>query len=70
VEAIRVAQAKGLAVIALTGRDGGAMAKMLRPDDFHLNVAHPRTMRVQEIHLLVIHCLCEVVDNVIYGEKK
>jgi D-sedoheptulose 7-phosphate isomerase len=70
VEAIRVAQARGLAVIALTGRDGGAMAKMLRPGDFHLNVAHPRTMRVQEIHLLVIHCLCEVVDNVIYGEKK
>ena len=70
VEAIRAAQAKDLVVIALTGRDGGAMAKMLRPKDFHLNVAHPRTMRVQEIHLLVIHCLCEVVDNVIYGEKK
>ncbi len=70
VEAIRSAHAKGLAVIALTGRDGGAMAKMLDPNDFHLNVAHPRTMRVQEIHLLAIHCLCEVVDNVIFGEKK
>ncbi len=70
VEAIRAAQAKGLTVIALTGRDGGAMARMLRAGDFHLNVAHPRTMRVQEIHLLVVHCLCEVVDNVIYGEKK
>jgi D-sedoheptulose 7-phosphate isomerase len=70
VEAMKAAQAKGLAVIALTGRDGGAMAKMVRANDFHLNVSHPRTMRVQEIHLLVIHCLCEVVDNVIYGEKK
>jgi D-sedoheptulose 7-phosphate isomerase len=70
VAAVKAAQAKDLVVIALTGRDGGAMAKMLRPQDFHLNVAHPRTMRVQEIHLLVIHCLCEVVDNVIYGEKK
>jgi len=70
VEAMKAAQAKGLIVIALTGRDGGAMAKMLRPADFHLNVAHPRTMRVQEVHLLVVHCLCEVVDNVIYGEKK
>ncbi|HUP30244.1 MAG TPA: phosphoheptose isomerase [Usitatibacter sp.] len=70
VEAVRAAQAKGLVVIALTGRDGGAMAKMLRTQDFHLNVAHQRTMRVQEIHLLAIHCLCEVVDNVIYGEKK
>ena len=70
VEAIRAAHAKGLVVIALTGRDGGAMAKMLRPGDFHLNIAHPRTMRVQEMHLLVIHCLCEVVDNVLFGEKK
>ncbi len=70
VEAIKAAHAKGLVVIALTGRDGGAMGKMLRPQDFHLNVAHPRTMRVQEIHLLAIHCLCEVVDNVIFGEKK
>ena len=69
-EAIRAAQAKGLVVIGLTGRDGGAMAKMLRPTDFHLNVAHPRTMRVQEMHLLAIHCLCEVVDNVIFGERK
>lgn len=70
IEAIKAAQAKGLAVIALTGRDGGAMGRMLRPQDFHLNVAHSRTMRVQEIHLLAIHCLCEVVDNVIFGEKK
>jgi D-sedoheptulose 7-phosphate isomerase len=70
IEAIRAAHAKDMVVIALTGRDGGAMGKMLRPNDFHLNVSHPRTMRIQEIHLLVIHCLCEVVDNVIYGEKK
>jgi D-sedoheptulose 7-phosphate isomerase len=47
VKAMEVAQSKGLVVIALTGRDGGAMAKMLRKQDYHLNVAHPRTMRVQ-----------------------
>jgi len=69
-EAIRAAHAKGAHVIALTGRDGGEMGRMLRAGDFHLNVAHPRTMRVQEVHLLVIHCLCEVVDNVIFGERK
>jgi D-sedoheptulose 7-phosphate isomerase len=62
-EAIKAAHAKKMIVIALTGRDGGQMGKMLKPGDFHLNVAHPRTMRVQEIHLLVVHCLCEVVDN-------
>ena len=70
VEAMKAAQSKGMTVVALTGRDGGAMAKMLRPQDFHLNVAHPRTMRVQEVHLLCIHSLCEVIDNVIHGEKK
>lgn len=70
IEAIKAAHARQMTVIALTGRDGGAMGTMLRPGDHHLNVAHPRTMRVQEIHLLVIHCLCEVVDNVIHGEKK
>jgi D-sedoheptulose 7-phosphate isomerase len=68
--AIKAAQARNMAVIALTGRDGGAMGTMLGPRDFHLNVAHPRTMRVQEIHLLALHCLCEVVDIVIFGEKK
>jgi len=70
VEAARAAQARGLHVIALTGHDGGALAKMLGKDDFLLNVEHQRTMRVQEIHLLAIHCLCEVVDNVIFGELK
>ena len=70
IAAIRSAQARGMRVIALTGRDGGEMGRMLRDDDFHLNVEHPRTMRVQEIHLLAVHCLCEVVDNVILGEKR
>ena len=70
IEAMKAAQARKLVVIALTGRDGGAMGRMCGPRDFHLNVAHPRTMRVQEVHLLVVHCLCEVVDNVIFGEKK
>jgi D-sedoheptulose 7-phosphate isomerase len=70
IAAIDAAHEKNMVVIALTGRDGGAMAKMLAPTDHHLNVAHPRTMRVQEIHLLAIHCLCEVVDNVLLGEKR
>ena len=70
VEAMKAAHARGMHVIALTGRDGGEMGRMVRAGDFHLNVAHPRTMRVQEIHLLAVHCLCEVIDNVIFGEKK
>ena len=69
-EAMKAAPARKLHVSALTGRDGGAMGRLCGPRDFHLNVAHQRTMRVQEVHLLVVHCLCEVVDNVIFGEKK
>src|SRR5436189_4348714 len=53
-EAVRAAHAKQMVVIALTGKDGGALGRMIKPGDFHLNVAHPRTMRVQEIHLLVV----------------
>ena len=54
-------------LVKTSGRGSSAAP---RAHDHHLNVAHPRTMRVQEIHLLAIHCLCEVVDNVIYGEKR
>ena len=70
VAAAKAAQARGVTVIAMTGRDGGAIAKLLGPKDFHLNVAHARTMRIQEVHLLVLHCLCDVVDNVLHGERK
>ncbi len=68
IEAMKAARARGMSVIALTGRDGGAMAAMLGPGDHHLNVAHPRTARVQEVHLLALHCLCDTVDNVLHGE--
>ena len=70
IEAVKAAQSRGMPVIALTGRDGGEMGRMMKAGDFNLNVAHPRTMRIQEIHLLVVHCLCEVIDNVMFGEKK
>ncbi|MBL0143425.1 MAG: phosphoheptose isomerase [Betaproteobacteria bacterium] len=70
IEAMKAARSRGMAVIALTGRDGGDMAKMLGPNDHHLNVAHPRTMRVQEVHILALHCLCDTVDNVLHGEKQ
>src|SRR5688500_838284 len=70
IEAIKAAHAKGMVVIALTGRDGGAMAKMLRAGDHHLNAGHQRTMLVQEVGLLAIHCVGEVGENLIFGENK
>jgi D-sedoheptulose 7-phosphate isomerase len=65
--AMKSAHARGMSVIALTGRDGGAMAKALGAGDFHLNVAHARTMRIQEVHILALHSLCDVIDHVIHG---
>lgn len=62
VEAIRAAHAAGMDVIALTGRDGGEMAKVVRASDVHLNVRHERTMRVQEMHLAILHILSDAVE--------
>ncbi len=67
VEAITAAHERGMIVIALTGRDGGQMGAMLREGDFHLCVPAERTARVQEVHLLVLHCLCDVIDHVLMG---
>ena len=69
IEAMKAARARGMAIVALTGRDGGAMGAMLGPGDHHLNVAHPRTMRIQEVHILALHCLCDTIDNVLHGAQ-
>jgi D-sedoheptulose 7-phosphate isomerase len=67
IEAMKAARARGMRLVAVTGRDGGAMARLLGPSDFHLHVAHPRTMRIQEVHILALHALCDVIDHVIHG---
>ena len=70
VAAMRAARELGVAVLALTGRGGGKMAEHLAPGDVHVCVPHERTMRIQEVHLLVLHCLCDGIDTRLYGEKK
>lgn len=67
VEAIYAAHERNVTVIALTGRDGGVMASILAPTDFHLCVPAQSTARVQEVHLLVLHCLCDAIDHLILG---
>lgn len=68
IEAIHVAHARGVRVVALTGRGGGKMTALLSPDDIHLCVPAERTARIQEVHLLTIHCLCDGIDALILGE--
>jgi len=66
--AIEAAHARGIKVVALTGKNGGKMASMLLPEDVHLCVPADRTARTQEVHLLTIHCLCDGIDALILGE--
>lgn len=61
--AVRAAHRAGMRVVALTGRDGGAVARTLEKADIELRAPHTRTARIQEIHLLAIHCLCRLLDD-------
>jgi D-sedoheptulose 7-phosphate isomerase len=65
IEAMKVAHDMGVTIVALTGNGGGKMAPLLRPDDIHLCVPHKRTLRIQEVHLLCIHCLCDGIDTLL-----
>jgi D-sedoheptulose 7-phosphate isomerase len=69
VAAIEAAHDRDMRVVALTGRGGGRVGAMLLPADVHLCVPHDRTARIQEVHLLMIHCLCDAVDNTLLGEE-
>lgn len=66
IKAIEVAQQKGLTIIALTGKDGGKIDKMLKTHDVNICAPANRTARIQEIHLLVLHTLCDAVDNILF----
>lgn len=70
IEAIHVAHGRGVTVVALTGKKGGKIAALLGPDDIHLCVPAERTARIQEVHLLTIHCLCDGIDALILGETR
>ena len=68
--AIEAAHAREMTVIALTGKGGGKMAGLLRETDVHICVPHDRTARIQEVHLLVLHCLCDGVDTQLLGNQE
>ncbi|MES1936095.1 D-sedoheptulose-7-phosphate isomerase [Salinisphaera hydrothermalis] len=68
ITAIDAAHERGLSVIALTGRDGGRMAEQLNGDDIELRAASDVTARIQEMHLLIIHCICRLIEDAIAAE--
>lgn len=68
--AMRAARELGLRIVALTGNGGGKMAGLLGAADAHVCVPHTRTMRIQEIHLLALHCICDGIDTQLFGGKR
>ncbi|MDQ2994909.1 MAG: phosphoheptose isomerase [Pseudomonadota bacterium] len=68
--AIAAAHEQNMTVVALTGRDGGKIAAQLRPHDIEIRVPAERTARIQEVHLLVIHCLCDMIDQSLFGPEE
>ena len=67
IEAIHAAHDRRMGVIALTGKKGGKMADLLNENDIHLCVPADRTARVQEVHLLCLHCICDSIDCLLLG---
>jgi D-sedoheptulose 7-phosphate isomerase len=67
IRAIEVAHDKKMTVIALTGKDGGKIAKLLNDNDVEIRVPTESTARTQEVHILALHCLCDQIDDVLFS---
>ncbi len=68
VAAIHAAHERSMRVVALTGRDGGEMVRILKPGDVSICVDAKSTARIQEVHLLALHCICDAIDYQLMGE--
>lgn len=67
INAVNAALERDMRVIALTGKGGGELKKVLTDADVHICVPHDRTARIQEVHLLTIHCMCDGIDAALFG---
>ncbi len=69
VAAVHAAHERDMRVIGLSGRDGGKLASALHDGDIEIRVPAERTARIQEVHLVVIHCLCDAIDQALFGGR-
>ena len=69
IRAIRAAHEREMTVVALTGRGGGEIANALAGEDVHVCVPHGQTARIQEVHSLALHCLCDGIDFLLLGAE-
>jgi len=67
--AVSAAHEREMRVVALTGRGGGEIGKLLAPEDVHICVPHSQTARIQEVHLLSLHCICDGIDCMLLGAE-
>jgi D-sedoheptulose 7-phosphate isomerase len=67
IAAVDAAHEAGMTVVALTGRNGGRLAEALVPTDIHICVPATNTARIQEVHLLTLHCMCDAIDCLLLG---
>jgi len=65
--AVQTAHDKGLVVIALTGKTGGKLADILTESDLEIRIPSDSTARIQEVHLLLTHCFCDLIDLQLFG---
>lgn len=70
IQAIQAAHDRGMVVIAMTGRQGGEMGNLLSDNDVELRVPAQSTARIQEVHLVIIHSLCDLIDQQLFGETE
>jgi D-sedoheptulose 7-phosphate isomerase len=70
VAAVEAAKSRDMHVVAMSGKGGGRMNELLAPTDVHLCVPHARTARIQEVHLLMIHCMCDAIDATLLGDDE
>ena len=69
-EAVAAAHGRDMTVVAFSGKGGGRMGAALRETDVHICVPHERLARIQEVHLLALHCICDGVDAQLLGEQE
>ena len=69
IAAIHAARDRDMQVVALTGKSGGKIAGLLAKEDVHICVPSDRTSRIQEVHLLALHCLCDGIDTLLLGAE-
>lgn len=68
IQAVEAAHDRGMDVVSLTGRNGGILANHLGPEDIEIRVPSEATARIQEVHILIIHCLCDLIDQRLFGQ--